>query len=130
MLNSETCSFCGNEVPPPSQHCPHCGQPGRFWNVLEADKPEERAALDRRYQTAQENATARRAGAVLLDFEKALSGSKAVIARNHSDVLRLASNPRQLYGTYYQLREADLRLPDGNEWEVVRELADTVLFPG
>jgi len=44
-------------------------------------------------------------------------------------VLRLASSTRQLYGTYYQLIEAGLRLPDGDEWDVLRELADTVLFP-
>jgi len=46
---SEICSSCGNEVPRPSQLCPHCGQGGRFWNVLDANKPDERAALTRRY---------------------------------------------------------------------------------
>jgi hypothetical protein len=129
MSLSEKCSSCGNEVPPPAQHCPHCGQPGRFWNVLDADKPDERAALDRRYQATMTDAIARRADGVLKDFESALAGSSAVIARYQSEVLRLASSTRQLYGTYYQLVEAGLRLPDGDEWDVLRELADTVLFP-
>jgi hypothetical protein len=129
MPISVTCSFCGNEVPPPSQHCPHCGRPGRFWNVLAADEPDERAALDRRYQAARKDAISRKADGALQDFENALASSKAVIARSQSEVLRLASSTRQLYGTYYQLVEAGLRLPDGDEWDILRELADTVLFP-
>ncbi len=129
MPLSETCSSCGNEVPQPSQHCPHCGQPGRFWNVLEADKPDERAALNRRYQAARTDAFARNSDAVLQDFENALAGSKAVITRFQSEVFRLARSTRQTYGTYYQLVEAGLQLPDGDEWAVLRELADTVLFP-
>ena len=128
MPLSEKCSSCGNEVPQPSQHCPHCGQPGRFWNVLAADKPDERAALDRRYRAARTDAIARKADGVLQDFENALAGSKAVITRFQSEVLRLARSTRQLYGTYYQLVEAGLQLPDGDEWDVLRELADTVLF--
>ena len=129
MVNSETCSFCGNEVPPPSQHCPHCGRPGRFWNVLAANESSEVAALNRRYQTAKKDALSRNADVALQLFENALVGSKAVISRFQSDVLRLASSTRQLYGTYYQLIEGGLRLPDGDEWDVLRELADTVLFP-
>jgi len=129
MPLSEKCSSCGNEVPQPSQHCPHCGQPGRFWNVLAADKPDERAALDRRYQAARKDATARSADGPLQDFENALAGSQAVIARSENDVLRLASSARQLYATYYQMIDAGLQLPDGDEWDALREPADTVLFP-
>jgi hypothetical protein len=129
MPGSVTCPFCGNEVPQPSACCPHCGRPGYFWNVLAADEQDEREALDRRYQVARKDAIGRKADGVLQDFEKALSASKAVIARYQSEVLRLATNTRQLYGTYYQMIEAGLRLPDGDEWDVLRELADTVLFP-
>src|SRR5438270_240738 len=93
MLNSETCSFCGNEVPPPSQHCPHCGRPGRFWNVLAANESSEIAALNRRYQAAKKkDALARKADVALQLFENALVSSKPVISRFQSDVLRLASS--------------------------------------
>jgi hypothetical protein len=129
MPLSVICSFCGNEVPQPSQHCPHCGQPGNFWNVIAANEPEERGALDRRYRAARKDATTRKADVALQEFENALAGSKAVIGRSESEILRLATSTRQLYGTYYQLIEAGLRLPDGDEWDVLRELADTVLFP-
>jgi hypothetical protein len=52
-----------------------------------------------------------------------------VIARSDVDVHRLANSSRQLYGTYYQQIDAGLRLPDGDEWDVVRELTDSLLFP-
>ncbi|HXI23405.1 MAG TPA: hypothetical protein VNG71_05980 [Pyrinomonadaceae bacterium] len=85
--------------------------------------------MDRRYQVARKDAVARKADAVLLDFEKALSMSKAVISRSESEIQRLAQSARQLYSTYYKLRDAEVRLPDGNEWDILRELAETVLFP-
>ncbi|MFY9619311.1 MAG: hypothetical protein WAQ99_05825 [Pyrinomonadaceae bacterium] len=131
MPSSVTCPFpsCGNEIPQPSPCCPHCGRPGIFWNVREAEEADEVAGLDHRYQAARKDAVARKADLVLQDFENALSRSKAVITRNHNDVLRLASSTRQLYATYYQLVESGVRLPDGDEWDVVRELADTLLFP-
>lgn len=129
MPTSISCSFCGNDVPPPSQHCPHCGQLGNFWNVIAANEPEERAALDRRYQAGRRDATTRGADAALQAFELALGDSKTVIARSESEVLRLAASTRQLYGTYYQMIEAELRLPDGDEWDALREPADTILFP-
>src|SRR6266568_377533 len=128
MPISVTCSFCGNEVPQPSPCCPHCGRPGLFWNVVAADKGDERAALDRRYQAAKNAAKARNVEGPLQEFENALSASKAVIGRNYHEALRLASSNREVYGTYYQLVEAGLRLPAGNEWDILRELADTVLF--
>lgn len=129
MPLSVTCSSCGNEIPQPSPCCPHCGRPGLFWNVVAAEEPDEEAALDRRYRVAKREAIKRGAESALQGFENALAGSKAVIARSQSEVLRLATSTRQLYGTYYQLIEAGLRLPDGDEWDVLRELADTALFP-
>jgi len=129
MPISVTCSSCGNEVSPPSQHCPHCGQSVGYWNVIAADEPDERAALDRRYQSARVDALARKSDKVLQEFENALAGSKAVITRYQSEVLRLATSTRQLYGPYYQMIQAGLRLPDGDEWDVLRQLADTLLFP-
>lgn len=129
MASSINCPFCHNEVPAPSQACPHCGRPGNFWNVIAANEPEERAALERRYQAAKKDAISRNVEAELQAFENSMADSKVVITRYYSEVLRLVSSPRQLYGTYYQLREAGLRLPDGGEWDMARQLADTLLFP-
>lgn len=65
-------------------------------------EPAEREALERRYQTAKRDATSRGADGPLQDFENAIAGSKAVIARSEGEVLRLATSTRQLYSTYYQ----------------------------
>src|SRR5260221_10888145 len=129
MPISVTCSYCGNEVPQPWQHCPHCGDQGRFWNVLAAEEPEERAALDRRYQAARKDASARSADGPLQTFENEVARSQAVIARSESELLRLATSTKQLYGTYYQMIEGQLRVPDGDDWDMLREPADTILFP-
>ena len=130
MFASVPCPDCGNEIPQPAERCPHCGRPGIYWNVIAASDAAEQAALERRYQTAKSGAVARKADASLQDFEDAIAESKAVIARSEGEVLRLASSTRQLYGTYYQLIEAGLKLPEGSGWDRLRELADTMLFPG
>lgn len=130
MFISFPCPKCANNIQQPAERCPHCGEPGYFWNVFAAKDSAERAVLERRYQAAKKDAASRKADAQLQDFENAIAGSKAVIARSESEVLRLASSTRQLYSTYYQLIEAGVRLPEGDQWDVLRELADTLLFPG
>jgi hypothetical protein len=129
MPASITCPECGNEIPQPASCCPHCGMPGIFWNVIVANEVAEQEALERRYQAAKRDAESRKADSSLQLFENALAGSRAVIARSEHDVLRLTTNTRQLYSTYYQQIEAEIRLPDGNQWDALREIADTVLFP-
>lgn len=129
MPLSITCPDCTNEIPQPAERCPHCGRPGYFWNVISADDVDERAALDRRYQATKADSVSRNADGCLQDFENAIAASKAVIVRPEHDVLRLATSTRQLYSTYYQQIEAELRLPDGERWDALREIADTVLFP-
>jgi hypothetical protein len=130
MFISVPCPACGHEIQQPAERCPHCGKPGYFWNVLAAEDVAERAALERRYQAAKRDAASRKAETQLQDFENATANSMAVIARSESEVLRLANSAKQLYSTYYQLIEAGIRLPEGDQWDVLRELADTVLFPG
>jgi hypothetical protein len=129
MPFSIPCPKCTHEIPQPATCCPHCGRPNYFWNVIRADDPDERDALDKRYTAAKADALARGSDARLQDLEDALSGSVAVIARSESEIHRLATNTRQLYGTYYEQIEAGLRLPDNDEWSTAREIADTLLFP-
>jgi hypothetical protein len=129
MPNSITCDRCTNEIIQPALCCPHCGQHGIFWNVVDADKADERAALQVRYDAAKADALARDVNVALQTFESAVAGSKAVLARSVEEVQRLANSSRQLYATYYQLIEAGLKLPDNDEWNRAREITDTVLFP-
>lgn len=131
MAFSIPCPKCGNEIPAPADCCPHCGaRPNLFWNVIRADDDDERAALEARYIAAKADAVSRGADVNLKDFEEALAESMAVIARPDTVIHRLANNTRQLYGSYYQEIDAELRLPDDDEWSTVRELADTLLFTG
>jgi hypothetical protein len=128
MPLSISCPECTNEIPQPAERCPHCGRPGPFWNVIAAEEATERAALDRRYQAAKADAASRGAISILEDFENAVGQSQAVISRSEIEVNRLASGNRQLYATYYEFTEAGMSLPAGDQWDVLRELADTVLF--
>jgi hypothetical protein len=128
MPLSIPCPECTNEIFQPAERCPHCGQPGLAWNVIAAEEAAERTALNRRYEAARRDAVSRKADGCLQDFENAVARSKAVIARSEIEVNRLASSSRQLYATYYELTEAGISLPAGDEWDMLRELADTVLF--
>jgi len=129
MPFSIPCPDCKNDIPQPANACPHCGRPGIFWNVTQADDASERTALQSRYDTAKADALLRGADVNVLDFENATRASMAVIARSDTDLLRLANSTRQLYATYYQQIEAGLRLPDGDEWDGAREITDSLLFP-
>lgn len=128
MSLSIACAYCTNQYSQPAERCPHCGRPGVFWNVIAAEDPEERDALERRYRKTKADALSRNADSNLEDFEKAAARSKAVIARSEIEVLRLASSDRQLYATYYELTEGGVSLPSGSQWDMLRELADNVLF--
>ena len=129
MPDSIPCADCKNEIPQPAACCPHCGRPGIFWNVIQANDDGERDELQNRYSVAKAEALARGADGILQYFENAIASSMAVIARSDVDVHRLANSSRQLYGTYYQQLDAGLRLPDGDEWDVAREITDSLLFP-
>lgn len=124
------CAACSHDIPLNLNQCPHCAQPGLFPNVRAAAQPEERAALEQRYQQAIAEAAARGEAAAVQEFQDALGDSRAVIARPLGEVERLAVSDRQGYASYYQLVDAEVRLPDGDEWEILRRLADEAFFPG
>lgn len=124
-----TCPHCKNEIPSSAACCPHCGEPGLFWNIIQAESPAEQAALQNRYDSAKADALTRGSNLAVEDFQRAVKHSVAVIARSDLDLHRLANSTKQLYGTYYQQIDAGLRLPDGNDWDVAREVTDSLLFP-
>jgi hypothetical protein len=125
-LKSDPCQYCHFAVPNDWTSCPHCPRPSRFPNVLQAVDPEERQALDSRYQQARQDAVTRGAHQILQQFETALQESEAVINRPFAEVARLAKSDKQLYATYYQLTQ--LRIPAGDKWDTLRSIADAALF--
>lgn len=127
MASADSCTHCGYDVPPSSGHCPHCGLPSLFPNVTAAAK--EQTALTSRYQTAASQANPA-AASVLQAFETAVAGgAQAVIARYATEVYSLAVNEQALYASFYQLLNAEARVPSCNDWDEVRTVVDEKLFP-
>lgn len=130
MSSASACDHCKNEIPLSADKCPHCGLPGLFPNVRAAEEPSELAALERRYNSAKNDLSARGATKSQEDFETAVSDSAAIIARSDNELQRLATSENELYATYYQLIESGVRLPAGDKWDTLRVMADSALFPG
>jgi hypothetical protein len=98
--------------------------------VQAAEEPEEQEALESRYQAAMLDLANRRADSVATQFQHAATASKAVINRPLGELQRLANSDNQLYATYYQLVEAEVRVPADDRWNLIRAVADEALFPG
>jgi len=125
-----TCRFCGNDYPRALPYCSHCGHFAQFANVEAAEEPEERDALERRYQEAWAQATASGSATELAAFEKAVSASCAVACRKLWDVERMADSDSELYPSYYGLVAGGSRAPADDAWNTLRPRADATLFPG
>lgn len=130
MTRSDTCTHCGNCIPLSEVRCPHCGQPGLFPNVRAANRAEEREALNKRYEEALQHVAFRGSERALKEFEAAVSDSRAVIGRSLLEADRLASSDKELYASFYRLREAGVRLPSGTKWDALRAVTDEAMFPG
>lgn len=129
MSRRPHCEDCGNPVPRAAGVCPHCGRPSRYPNVQDADDAREVAELTRRYDEAAAHASARGVSAALADFERALGGSRAVIARPLEEVQRLAKSDDEIYATFYQLITGGVKsYPEDDEWARRRVHADSSLF--
>jgi len=130
MSKQKKCIECGNTFPLSCSLCPHCARPALYPNVEAARADEETEALLNRYETAIGAATARGCGDKVKEFEEALKASQAVTARNQGDLQRLATADNELYATYYELVDAQVRIPAGKKWDVLRKIADAAWFCG
>jgi hypothetical protein len=129
MPKSLSCKECGFEFSSSEDRCSHCGRPSLFPNITDASTREESEALSKRYDAAFSHAKSNGSEKALRGFEYAVhSESHAVISRPIEEVFRLASSERELYATFYRRVAAGLRLPDGSEWDTLREVVDSKLF--
>ena len=122
------CEFCHYDFPDTADRCPHCGRPGIYVNVVRAEKDSEREALQRRYDAAMGDAQSRGCEAVVRDFEQAAANSRAVVARKDFVLQRMLSSDTEILGTYELELRAGLRLPKGEVWDVLRDVAGSTLF--
>lgn len=124
------CRHCAQVIPESAVRCPHCGLPGDFPNVRAAERGEDKAAVDKRLRSARRKADGAGTRSLLDELETRAGAAKAVICKHASEVQRIASSAKQGIASYYQTLEAELRLPDGDEWDILRRHADLALFPG
>lgn len=122
------CSFCGYEFSDESPICPHCARPALYVNVIRAEKKEERDALRDRYDRALLDAQSRHCETEFRDFEQAVFSASAAIARRSFVVEALVDSDSEIYGTFYLKCVAGIRLPEGSEWDELRNITDSKLF--
>jgi hypothetical protein len=123
------CSYCGLVFQVSRDRCPHCARPSLFPNVVEAMRSEEKVALEERYRSAMADADARGCRNAVEAFEESVGQARVVINRSILETLRIAASDREVYGTYYQVIAAGIRLPSGDRWDTLRPLVDSALFP-
>jgi len=123
------CDNCKNVLPRHSDTCPHCGWPGIYPNVRDAEHSTEKQALLDRYREQLARARSRGCDGALADFEKAVGRSNAVMVKRLSQTFSLAESDKNLVATYGSQIQAGIRLPDENGWDVLRAVAEAILFP-
>ena len=122
------CAFCTESIPDTVTECPHCGRPSLFPNVAAAAEPAGHARLMERAKEAAARAAVRGATDRVDDFAKELASAEAIINRYFGELFRLAWSDDQIYSTYYHRVNAGIQLPEGDSWNRLRGIADTILF--
>lgn len=120
---------CATDIPASVDRCVVCGADVGFPNVRAAAVPEESAALDARYKSALDDATARDCLEPLLEFEVAIADTKAVLSRPLASLHQLCQSDAELYSTFSKAVDAQMRLPKEDKWDQGREALESLLFP-
>ena len=132
MLKTEVleiiCEHCGSTIGI-GESCQDCTWPKLCPNVTVAQDEKEVSALQARYRKAVEQLAKAGLEQLREAFEKALAQSKAIICCPVGDlhqILRTGfkDTPYQLGRKRFPVQE----LPDGPDWERLREHADLMLF--
>ena len=123
------CPRCSNQIKGNERICTSCGNDVGFPNVRAAKEYEEKAALAKRYKKALENASGRGCSDVVIAFLDALGYSVAVICGSPSKVNELVSSANALYNNFYQLVGAGARRLEGVKMDLLRGIADSIMFP-
>ena len=127
-MTARTCKECGHDFPIRNTSCVHCGRPQLFPNVDEANTPEERAALDLRYEAARKAAQSRGAGTVLQSFEATMP--RAVLSCPLQRIEALIHGENDLYATFHHRRQLRASIPSVGtvDWDELRLLTERKLF--
>ncbi len=110
------------------EQCPHCWRPGLYPCVMAACRPEERAALQLRYEQAWVKARGHGMEARLREYETLVAASEAVIGMSFATLQRFAWSEEEVYRPFYEDVTAGARLPGGDAWDRLRSVADTLVL--
>lgn len=123
------CKDCGTNVPYASRECVGCGTDVGFPNVRAANRISETDALEERVRSARISAGARNCVGELEDFGRAVSASKAVLARSLPMLDSVVSNQQAAMVSYYKLTRSGARLPEDNQFDENRARIDGTINP-
>jgi hypothetical protein len=128
IANLNTCPNCGVQIAATEEKCPTCGEHVGAPNVRAAKSPDERLALERRYEAALRRAELRQSEKTVDEFRKAVENSIAVASCGLYPLRELASSPNTLYTNYYLGVRAEIRRAAELENDIQRRTVDAVLF--
>ncbi|GGF74933.1 hypothetical protein GCM10011332_31220 [Terasakiella brassicae] len=94
-----------------------------------ANDKAELDALENRVNTAEEYAKAQNCTNQLNAFEADVKTSGAVICRPLGEIKALTASNNVLYTTFYNQVDGQQRIPEDNEFDAIRESADSLVFP-
>lgn len=110
-MKRKDCKDCANHIPVGYDHCPHCGRPRLFINVETAETDNHVNALSKRCCEAIARAKKRGCESEVLEFEKAVNSSKAVIGCGLSK-LHALTVADGVFANYYNLIQTQFRRDD------------------
>src|SRR5947209_10600978 len=100
QLSKLVCEVCGSSISAVADSCSTCGKYLGAPNVRAAESPEERGALEIRYQKALEEAKANGHYDRLKDFNEKMKTTCAVINIDIDFLYYFVTNEKALYTTY------------------------------
>jgi len=125
------CSNCDADISDCSDRfCPTCGQDIGFPNVRDANRKEEREALEARYKKAVDDSKANHSHPSLENFEKIAQTSSAVININIDHLHRFLTYDNELYSTYDLQVSGQTRKSAKTQDDRDRRTVEAMLFGG
>jgi hypothetical protein len=123
------CTNCGTAILAHVERCHVCGADVGFPNVRAAAAAGEQAALAVRLNNARVTANARGCLAALEDFGRAVTTSRAVLARSLGDLDAFVKSNNSLYISFHGQVRAGARIPEDNRWDKGRAAAESTVHP-
>lgn len=124
-----TCDNCGNKVDHAEDRCLSCGECLPVPNVRAAIKPEETAALQKRYNDIVQFAKANGNEHYLRHFEETMKRTCAVINLDFDDLHFLCTKENSIFSSYHLMAKAQVRRAAQEQDSRRRNSVEEIFFP-